>query len=60
MYDPSFPLLWLTSAAAVMCVKAIPQTKQPVDFLAADFEACAPMGWFRSSFSQTDKVSPCF
>ena len=42
MYDPSLPLLRLTSAAAVMCVKAIPQTEQPVDILAADLKPVLP------------------
>lgn len=42
MYDPSLPLLRLTSTAAVICVKAIPQTEQPVDFLAADLKPVLP------------------
>jgi len=42
MYDPSLPSLRQTSAAAVMCVKAIPQAEQPVDFLAADLKPVLP------------------
>lgn len=54
MYDPSLPLLGLTGAAAVMCVKAIPQTEQPVDFLAAGLKPVLP--WDNSEIPSARQI----